>query len=144
MGQYYKVVNITKKEFLHPHKFGDGMKLLEFGSSGRGTMMGLSILLSSGNGNGGGDLYPAENPIIGSWAGDKVVICGDYADEGIFTQNKEINLFEESESYLDISEKVIEALFGDTYIRNDLLDSYTNSYDGSPIRNAIDSFYTEE
>jgi len=25
MGQYYYVVNVDKKEFLYPHKFGDGI-----------------------------------------------------------------------------------------------------------------------
>lgn len=28
MGQYYYVVNVTKKQYLHPHKFGEGIKLL--------------------------------------------------------------------------------------------------------------------
>ena len=28
MGQYYKVVNKTKKEFLDPHSFGHGAKLM--------------------------------------------------------------------------------------------------------------------
>ncbi len=31
MGQYYYIVNIDKHEYLHPHKFNDGLKLLEAG-----------------------------------------------------------------------------------------------------------------
>ena len=31
MGQYYVIANLDKKEFLNPHKFGDGVKLMEFG-----------------------------------------------------------------------------------------------------------------
>ena len=81
MGQYYLVCNLDKKEYLHPHKFGDGIKLLEFGSSGSGTMCGLAILLSDGNNRGGGDLR-SDNPIIGSWAGDRIVVAGGYADIG--------------------------------------------------------------
>src|ERR1700687_4252781 len=77
MGQYYCVVNLNKRQYLNPHKFGDGMKLLEFGSSGEGTMCGLAILLASGNNRGGGDLH-SDHPIIGSWAGDRIVIAGDY------------------------------------------------------------------
>ena len=29
MGQYHLTVNLDKKEFLMPHKFGVGLKLLE-------------------------------------------------------------------------------------------------------------------
>src|SRR3972149_6463998 len=80
MGQYYKIVNLDKKEYLHPHKFGDGLKLLEFGCSSQGTLTALTLLLAKGNGRGGGD-YPSNNPLIGSWAGDRIVIVGDYYDD---------------------------------------------------------------
>ena len=29
MGQYHYTVNLSKKEFINPHKLGDGLKLLE-------------------------------------------------------------------------------------------------------------------
>jgi hypothetical protein len=91
MGQYYIVVNIDKQQFIDPHRCGDGAKLLEFASSGCGMMACLAILLADGNGRGGGDLMvwnqmTGENApvpgaeIIGSWAGDRIVIAGDYAD----------------------------------------------------------------
>ena len=64
MGQYYSIVNIDKKEFICPHKFGDGIKLKEFGCSGCGAMTGLAILLADGNGRGGGSVC-SDNPIIG-------------------------------------------------------------------------------
>ncbi len=76
MGQYYKIVNLDKRQYLHPHKFGDGLKLLEFGAGGSGTMCGLAILLADGNGRGGGDLR-SNASVIGSWAGDRIVIAGD-------------------------------------------------------------------
>jgi len=79
MGQYYIVVNLDKEQYLYPHEFGDGLKLLEFGASAEGTMMGLAILLADGNNRGGGDLH-SDDSIIGSWAGDRIVIAGDYAD----------------------------------------------------------------
>lgn len=81
MGQYYLVVNLDKQQYLHPHRMGDGLKLMEFGSSADGTMMGLAVLLADGNGRGGGDLR-SDHPIIGTWAGDRIVIAGDYADDG--------------------------------------------------------------
>ena len=89
MGQYYMVVNIDKKEYLHPHRFDDGLKLMEFGQSAGGTLTGLAILLADGNGGGGGDIY-SEDPIIGSWAGDRIVIAGDYAEPRNFLTEEEI------------------------------------------------------
>lgn len=81
MGQYYYCVNTRKRQYLHPHSFGCGLKLLEFGASGSGTMMGLAVLLADGNNRGGGDLR-SDSPLIGSWAGDPIVLAGDYADPG--------------------------------------------------------------
>ena len=83
MGQYYKIVNLDKKQFLHPHRFDDGLKLMEFGQSGSGTLLGLTILLADGNNRGGGDCR-SDDPLIGSWAGDRIVITGDYADPHYF------------------------------------------------------------
>ncbi len=137
MGQYYKIVNLDKKEFLHPHSFGDGLKLLEFGASGGGTMMGLAILLSDGNGRGGGDL-DSEKPLVGSWAGDRIVITGDYADENHFTSKndkgkdgKRINLYAVAEnSFKDISYDVISVLCDDYYIREDFAKSLVRYGEG--------------
>ena len=80
MGQYYKVVNLDKRQVLHPHAFGDGMKLMEFVGGGN-TIKALGILLAVGNGRGGGDIH-SDNPLVGSWAGDRIAIVGDYADDG--------------------------------------------------------------
>jgi hypothetical protein len=124
MGQYYRIVNLDKKELLNPYTFGDGAKLLEFGSSGTGMMCGLAILLADGNNRGGGDLR-SENEIIGSWAGDRVVVAGDYADDGKFlgefTQELNQTLYwYAEENFTDISGKVVAAMKDDPYIRHDL------------------------
>jgi len=115
MGQYYKIVNIKKKQYITPHTFGDGAKLMEFSMSASGVLAGLAILLADGNGRGGGDLH-SENDIVGSWAGDNIVVAGDYADEGKFVKEADRNLYclatNEGE---DISIKVLEALFDDQY-----------------------------
>jgi hypothetical protein len=115
MGQYYKIVNIKKKQYITPHTFGDGAKLMEFSMSASGILAGLAILLADGNGRGGGDLH-SENDIVGSWAGDNIVVAGDYADEGKFVKEADRNLYclatNEGE---DISIKVLEALFDDQY-----------------------------
>ena len=83
MGQYFKIVNLDKGELLHPHDFDDGLKLTEFGYSGNGTMAGLAALLADSNGKGLGDIK-SDSPLIGSWAGDRIVITGDYEDEGLW------------------------------------------------------------
>lgn len=106
MGQYYKVVNLDKKQYIKPHAFDDGAKLLEFGCSSGGTMLALALLLASGNGRGGGD-HRSSDPVIGSWAGDRIVIAGDYGDDGLFTDDPERNLYSHAtEHFEDISSKV--------------------------------------
>lgn len=60
MGQYHQVVNLDKHEKLYPHVLGDGLKLMEFGCSGDGTMTALAILLAGsckGGPRGGGDIF---------------------------------------------------------------------------------------
>ena len=110
MGQYYKIVNLTKKQFMFPHNFGDGAKLCEFGSSGTGTMFALAALLASGNGRGGGDIN-SDDPIIGSWAGDQIVITGDYDDDGKYGVPNSTNLYSYAgEEYKDISEEIKKAM----------------------------------
>lgn len=78
MGQYHMPVNLDKKEFLHPHKLGDGLKLWEQAGSSQGTAAAVLILLSASNGRGGGDFK--EHPVIGRWVGDRVAWIGDYAE----------------------------------------------------------------
>ena len=115
MGQYYKIVNIKKKQYITPHTFGDGAKLMEFSMSASGVLTGLAILLADGNGRGGGDLH-SENDIIGSWAGDNIVVAGDYADAGKFVKEPDQTLYEvASNEGEDISLKVLDALCDDRY-----------------------------
>lgn len=127
MGQYYLIVNISKKQYLDPFVFADGRKLMEFASSGMGVLTGLALLLADGNGRGGGDL-DSDNPIVGSWAGDRIVIAGDYADAGKFLEQETIRKGHENDNlhtyadffYTDISEQVIRAMIDDDYVREKL------------------------
>lgn len=151
MGQYFRLVNVAKRQYLRPHAAGDGAKLLEFGASGSGVMMCLAVLLADGNGRGGGDLR-SDSPLIGSWAGDPIVIAGDYADVGKFVPAEDVAAWQrlvaaspEHMSYLrgrglriedwqpnlytvagdlyeDITDKVILALCDDPYERQALIE----------------------
>ena len=116
MGQYYLVVNKDKKEYLDPHKFGSGLKLMEFSGDGESVMQGLAVLLADGNGRGGGDLESSSS-LVGSWAGDRIVVAGDYADEGKFTEGEidqkgdKYNLyFLADKEYKDISNAIIRVI----------------------------------
>lgn len=144
MGQFYLVVNIDRKEYINPHKLGDGLKLLEFGCSAIGTLTALAVLLVDGNGRGGGDLH-SDNPVIGSWAGDRIVIAGDYADGGKFMSKEwkydlqkiankcfseshqrkdKVNLFYLAyEKFTDISYKVVKAMADDKYMKKKLSET---------------------
>lgn len=78
MGQYHKVYNVTKKEFIHGHSINNSLKLMDQVGWGKSTSSALFLLLANSNGRGGGDATP--HPYIGRWAGDKIVVQGDYAD----------------------------------------------------------------
>lgn len=81
MGQYYKIINITKKEVMEPLEFDNGMKLMEFSYTGNNLVLAMANLMKEG----------------GRWFGDKVVVCGDYAEwcsekeENDNTYNKALN-----------------------------------------------------
>lgn len=115
MGQYYKIVNIKKKQYITPHTFGDGAKLMEFSMSRNGVLSALAVLLADGNGRGGGDLG-SDNPIVGSWAGDNIVVAGDYADDGKFVKEQDKTLYRVAATEgEDVSLKVLDALCDDTW-----------------------------
>lgn len=138
MGQYYRIVNVRKREYLNPHMFNDGVKLMEFGMSASGTLTALAVLLADGNGKGGGDLS-SDNPIIGSWAGDQIVIAGDYADNGRFlpSDKQDINLYSVAENEgKDISHLVLDALMEDKWFRDEFIKNW-------PRHNTSDTYYGE-
>jgi len=80
MGQYHKVYNVDKKEFLNAHNLDNGLKLMEQVGFEKSTATALFMLLANSNGRGGGDARV--HPFVGRWAGDRIVIQGDYAEPG--------------------------------------------------------------
>lgn len=67
MGQYYTIINLTKREFLEPY---GGVKLMEWSYCYNNTTTHLMNLLA------------------GDWFGDKVVVAGDYTDREDFERYK--------------------------------------------------------
>lgn len=76
MGQYYLIVNLTKGEYVEPRV---GLKLREIAADPFMAHV-LFGLLAHGNDRGGGDFV--DHVEVGRWEGDRVVIAGDYGDEG--------------------------------------------------------------
>jgi len=145
MGQYYVVANTTKREFIDPHAFGNGVKLMEFSVDGRSTMTGLAVLLASSNGMGGGDLHltgeSKYHHIPGRWAGDNIVIAGDY-DDNPDSPGYQVYLMcgdvpplqelaeagtEERTHYKDISYEVLGCLLEDGWFREAYLEIKSDS-----------------
>jgi hypothetical protein len=113
MGQYHFAINLDKKEYLNPHKVGDGLKLLEWSQDG---MLGaMQILLAASDGRGGGDFnVDQDNPkekVAGRWAGDRIAIIGDYYEVGDIPKVKDKKLWETVENtFKEISDLVIPTL----------------------------------
>ena len=83
MGHYHYLINLDKKQFVHPAQIGNGLKLREQIGWEHSTATALVMLLAASNkggGRGGGD-FDARHPLIGAWAGDRVAFVGDYAAE---------------------------------------------------------------
>lgn len=108
MGQYYLISNTSKREFLHPHKLGMGMKLWEL-CANRGVGV-LAYLLRKSDGLGGGDIDNFKDfPNAGRWAGDNIVIIGDYDSSKLFDEVRgEFEAKNEELPYVDISLEVRE------------------------------------
>ena len=115
MGQYHKLINLTKKEYVNPYEIGLGAKHLE-GIGFEGSMGDVMYLLSIAQGNeyrGGGDAEG--HRYIGRWAGDEVVVVGDYYDadndnpkfKGLYDIDDGVH---ENEHWHDISHGVRELL----------------------------------
>jgi hypothetical protein len=79
MGQYHKVYNVDRREYIHAHRIDNGLKLHEQMGHDKSTASALFLLLANSNGRGGGDAHPHQ--LIGRWAGDRIVVQGDYAEE---------------------------------------------------------------
>lgn len=112
MGQYWIPVNLDKREFVQPHKLGDGLKLWELLANGWCGKALVILTAAMPEPRGGGDFDLTENwhgpertfpehnmspgPMpdsyaevakrtIGRWAGDRIAFVGDYAEDGDLT-----------------------------------------------------------
>ena len=109
MGQYWKPVNLTKREFINPHRLASGLKLWEILSNDHVGKALVVLTAAMPEPRGGGDLQ--ENPTIGRWAGDQIAIIGDYAKDSDLASSpvpaSEIyGLCGEPDGFTDITDQV--------------------------------------
>ena len=106
MGQYFKIVNPGKKQYIDASDFGENVKQSGILCGLHGLAVGQLICSENG-----------QHPMFGSWAGDPLIAAGDYgiADQyGIATGSPENTLrnlyFMAEEEFENISHKAMAAL----------------------------------
>ena len=108
MGQYHKLINITKKEYIVGHDIGINLKHYEqIGFEGSMADVLYCLMIAQGNDyRGGGDV--SGHKAIGRWAGDQVAIVGDYyTEEGDNYKYKNLyHIVESDRHYKNISPSI--------------------------------------
>jgi hypothetical protein len=97
MGQYYKLVNTTKREQISAWNLGGAAKFFEWLCNNQSRV--LVWLLRKSDEGGGGDIPDwTKYHTLGRWAGDQVTLIGDYDSS---------KLWDTSKRFTDISELVL-------------------------------------
>lgn len=104
MGQYFYIANLDKKEWLNPHTLGMGLKLWEI-CANRGAGV-LPYLLRKSDEGGGGDQNDPDAKFAGRWAGDRIVVIGDYDSSNLYEEINKSKPMNESLGWRNISLEV--------------------------------------
>lgn len=107
-----KIINLDKRQFLSPEAFGHDATLEAIADTSQGVMQALVVLCADGNGRGGGDLHTPDD-IIGTWAGDRVVIASSQTRNAALSAPglEDIPLVDQIvKTGVDVSEVVIAAI----------------------------------
>lgn len=91
MSQSHTLYNLDKRETINTRQ----AQLMSQCSTELCTATALWLLVANSNGRGGGDAK--SHPMVGRWAGDRIVVQGDYAqptDPGYISQ-AEISQFQD-------------------------------------------------
>lgn len=109
MGQYYKPINLDKKQYVYSHdittpwkcadgqviEMGSGLKLMEHSWRLNPFVNAVAALLLAGN----------------AWSGNRIVWAGDYADpEKTETPGDEQNLYDLIDDDVDLAMKIIPSI----------------------------------
>lgn len=110
MGQYHRLVNLDKQEWVDAHELGLGVKQYEHTGFEGSLSDAMYLLVMSSPASGGGD-FPMTD-VSGRWCGDRVVILGDYTQADAIPGFPNANTLYEivGARYENISVKVREGL----------------------------------
>jgi len=78
MGQYFKIVNYDKREYVDPWEIGGTAKLFEWCANPQAGVFPFLLARS----DDGERSFRDEYPTAGRWAGDRVALVGDYDRSG--------------------------------------------------------------
>src|SRR5947209_6173022 len=85
MGQYFKIVNLDKREVVNPWDIGAGAKFWEWVYNPQTRI--FPWLLRKSDGDGGGDIHDRDGyRTLGRWAGDRIVLIGDYDESRLYQE----------------------------------------------------------
>jgi hypothetical protein len=109
MGQYHILVNLDKREVVHPHGLALGLKQYEQVGCEGSLSDAMYVLAMTSPAQGGGDL--PQVGISGRWVGDRFAIVGDYTQsDAIPNFSNASTLYQiASETYTDITPQVRDA-----------------------------------
>ncbi len=138
MGQYFKVVNIDKRETVDCYGLGSGAKAWEELANVNVPRALYILLLNHPVERGGGDLDITDNwhgperlpehnltpgPMpepypeiakrtIGRWVGDRVMVVGDYAEDSDWPESPipMSTLYGEAQGWKDLTNDIVEVL----------------------------------
>ena len=102
MGQYYKIVNLDKKEVVNVWELGGVAKLIEWCNNIDAGVFPY-LLWKSDDAGGGDHPEPEKTEYLGRWAEDRIVLIGDYDSSKLYTKA--------SEEYNDISKGLRDEFF---------------------------------
>lgn len=108
MGQYHRLYNLDRKEYVEPYALGLGAKQYEHTGCKASLSDAMYMLVMTSPASGGGDWTPT--PMSGRWAGDRVVVVGDYTQADAIPGYPDANTIYGSKEFKDISTEVATAL----------------------------------
>jgi hypothetical protein len=114
VGQYFRAVNVSKKEFVNPYDLGGLAKLWEWCANRASGI--FPYLLRKSNERGGGDISKSDPKYAGRWAGDEIYLVGDYDESDLFEKagNEFTNisqpLVEEYNDFIEVKELQLKPL----------------------------------
>lgn len=150
MSQQFRIINVTKRQFIDPASFGALPTLLSLASS-RLPATALMVLMANSLGqvkHHGRDDINSTSMVPGSWAGDTIVVAGEYAvpacsgeEECRLPDASNINLYNRCVPFTertvsevpvsaqidDITPLIIAALMDDSMLETELRDTIASS-----------------